>query len=89
MAQHKQLYELWKKAWLIKGKKTPESDRALEVRKIVVMRAYSQMKSPKLITEIIQPLTERETAPERAMQTIDSQGCHKGTVSLVSWEKFI
>ena len=30
MAQHQQLYELWKKAGLIKGKKTPESSRALE-----------------------------------------------------------
>ena len=28
-------------------------------------------KSPKLITEIIQPLTEREMAPDRAMQTLD------------------
>ena len=32
MAQHQQLYELQKKARLIKGKKTPESSRALEAR---------------------------------------------------------
>ena len=31
-AQHQQLYELWKKARLIKGKKTPKSSRALEAR---------------------------------------------------------
>ena len=30
MAQHQQLYKLWKKAGLFKGKKTPESGRALE-----------------------------------------------------------
>ena len=32
MAQHQQLYRLWKKAKLIKGKKTSESNRALEAR---------------------------------------------------------
>ena len=32
MAQCQQLYELWKKAVLIKGKKTQESSRALEAR---------------------------------------------------------
>ena len=32
MAQCQQLYELRKKARLIKGKKTPESGRALEAR---------------------------------------------------------
>ena len=32
MAQHQQLYELQKKARLIKGKKPPTSSRALEVR---------------------------------------------------------
>ena len=32
MAQHQKLYELQKKAILIKGRKTPESIRALEAR---------------------------------------------------------
>ena len=32
MAQHQQLYELWKIAKLIKGKKTQESSKALEAR---------------------------------------------------------
>ena len=32
MAQHQQLYVLQKKARLIKGKKTPESSRAVETR---------------------------------------------------------
>ena len=32
MVQHQQLYELQKKAELIKGKKTPDSSRALEAR---------------------------------------------------------
>ena len=50
MGQHQQLYKLWKKTGLIKGKKTPESGRALEARvasfmqkqTIVAMRAYSR-----------------------------------------------
>ena len=32
MVQCQLLYELWKQAWLIKSKKTPESSRALEAR---------------------------------------------------------
>ena len=32
MTQCQQLYEFWKKAGLIKGKKTPESSRALEAK---------------------------------------------------------
>ena len=39
-----------------------------------VMRAYSQMKSPNLIIEIIQSLTENGEAPDRAMQTLDGRG---------------
>ena len=31
-AQHQQLFKLWKKAGLVKGKKTPDSSRALEAR---------------------------------------------------------
>ena len=38
------------------------------------MRAYSQMRSPKLITEIIQPLKEKEAEPDRADHALDSQG---------------
>ena len=38
---------------------------------IVAMTANSQTKSPKLLTEIIQPLTEREMAPDKAMQILD------------------
>ena len=41
-------------------------------------------KKTMLTTEIIQPLTETETAPDRAVLTLDCQGYQKGTVSLVS-----
>ena len=41
------------------------------------------MKSIKLIIEAIQPLTEREVAPDRATQILDGLGCGKGTVSPV------
>ena len=40
-------------------------------QKIVAIKAYLQMKNSKLITETTQPLTEREMAPDRAMQTLD------------------
>ena len=79
MAQHQQLYEHWEKAGLIKGKTTPESSRALKARvamleakqRMRAMRAYLLMKSPKLITEIIQCLTEREAEPDRAAKILD------------------
>ena len=91
MAQCQHLYEFEKKVGFTKGKNTSGSSRALEARvalleqkqTTVVMRAYSQTKSPKLITEIIQPLTEREAEPDRATQTLDGQGHQKGTVSPV------
>ena len=79
-AQCQQLYELWKKAGLIKGKNTPESSRAFEVR-VAALEAKPdnssneslfQMKRPKLIIEIFQPSTEMEVEPDRAAQTLDS-----------------
>ena len=39
----------------------------------VAMRTYLQMKIIKLITEIIQPLTEREVATNRVIQTLNGQ----------------
>ena len=80
-AQHQQLYELWKKARIIKGKKTPESSRALEAR-VAPLKANKEnssneslftdkMKSPKRIIEATQPLKEREVAPGRAMQIVE------------------
>ena len=92
MAKNQQLYELQKKANLIKGKKTQESSSALRAR-VAMLEAKSDNssdeslfvdESPKLVTGIIQPLTEREIAPARAMQILDGQGHQKGTVSLVS-----
>ena len=66
----------------IKGKKTPENGRALEDR-VAALEAktdngsnerYSQIKSPKLAAKIIQPLTERKTTTDRAMQALDCWG---------------
>ena len=41
------------------------------------------MKSPKLTTEIIKPLTEREAEPDRVMQILNGQDHGKGTVNPV------
>ena len=41
----------------------------------IAMIACSQMKNPKLVTRIIiWPLTEKEVATDRIMQTLDRQG---------------
>ena len=47
------------------------------------MKANLQMKSQKLMMEIVQPLTGKGAAPDRALQTLDGQGLQKGTVSPV------
>ena len=46
---------------------------SLRVRRLqkVVLSAYLETKSPKLRTEIIQPLTEKTVTPDSAKQTID------------------
>ena len=44
MTKHQHLYELWKKARLIKGKKTPESSRALEAR-VAILEAKANKSS--------------------------------------------
>ena len=43
-AQHQQLYELQKKAWLIKGKKSSENSRDLEAR-VAALEAKSDNRS--------------------------------------------
>ena len=50
-AQHQELYELWKNAGLIKGKKTPESNRALKAR-VAMLEAKSENSSDEsLVTD--------------------------------------
>ena len=73
-AQCQQLYELWKKAKLIKGKKTPESSRALEAR-LTTLEAksknsgneslFADINKASLVTEITQPWIEQEMAPDK------------------------
>ena len=77
--QHKQLYELQKKSGLIKSKKTPESSRALEARVATFVEKTDNSSNERLFAnekltasdKIIQPLTKREVAPDRAMQKLD------------------
>ena len=53
--QHQQLYELWKRAGLIKGKKIPESSRALEAR-VAMLEAKSENSSnASLFADVISP----------------------------------
>ena len=64
---------LWRLEWLHLKQK----------QKTVAMRAIFQMKNPKLVKEIIQPLREREVDLDRAAQTLERHGYQKGTVSPV------
>ena len=56
VAQCQQLYELQKRAGLIKGKKTPESSRALEA-KVAMLEAKSEF------TDIDKPKPSNKNKP--------------------------
>ena len=68
MAQHQELYKLWKKAILLKGKKTPESSNALENRVAMLEAKTGNVSNESLFPgkqikaskETIQPLTKRK-----------------------------
>ena len=51
MEEHQQLYELWKKAWLMKSKKTPESSRALEAKMALLEVKTDNSSNATLFTE--------------------------------------
>ena len=55
VAQHQQLYELWKKARLIKGKKTPESSSALEARVAALEAKTENSSNESLFTDVGKP----------------------------------
>ena len=63
-AQCQQLYELWKKAALIMGKKTPE-------------RAKTDNGSDESLFANVQPRATNRNNPalDRAMQILDNYGC--------------
>ena len=73
MAQCLQLQRL-KKARLIKGKKTPEYSGTLAENNNN-QSLFTDVEKPKANIRNNPALTERETAPDGAMQTLDGQGC--------------
>ena len=54
-AQHHQLYELWKRAGLIKGNKTAESSRAIEARVAALEAKIDNSSDLSLFTDIDKP----------------------------------
>ena len=68
VAQHQQLYELWKRAGLIKGKKTPESSRALEAR-VAELEVKSENSSDESLFADVKP-----TASNRNNPVLDRKG---------------
>ena len=66
--QRQQLYELWKTAMLIKGKKTPECGRALEAR-VAMLEAKSENSSNESLFADVKP-----TASNRNNPALDRKG---------------
>ena len=62
VAQRHQLYELWKRARLMKGKKTSESSRALEA-KVAVLEAKSENSSNESSFADMKPTTSNRNNP--------------------------
>ena len=67
-AQRQQLCELQKRAGLIKGKKTPESSRALEARVAVLETKSENSSNESLFTDI------KPTASKRNNPALDRKG---------------
>ena len=68
MAQHQQLYEHWKKAGLIKGKKIPESSRALETRVAMLVAKTENSSNERLFAD------EKPKANNRNNLALDRKG---------------
>ena len=79
MTQHQQLYQLQKKAGLIKGKKTSGSGRALEARVVTLAgktdnscgKSLFADEKPKANNLNNPALDRKEMVLDRAMQTLD------------------
>ena len=56
------MYELWKRAGLIKGKKTPESSRAI-VARVAVLEAKSENSSNKSLFADVKPPASKRSNP--------------------------
>ena len=82
-AQHQQLYELWKKAGLVKGKNTPESSRALEAR-LATLEANTYNISSESFFADEKPKANLNRKRNNTRQSHNGQGHRKVTVSLVS-----
>ena len=67
-AQHQQLYELRKRARLIKGKKTPESSKALETRVVALETKSENSSNESLFADI------KLTASNRNNPALDRKG---------------
>ena len=68
MTQHQQLYELWKKARLIKNKKTPESSRALEAKEDMLEVKTDNSSNESLFMD------EKSKANNRTNSALDRRG---------------
>ena len=62
VAQCQQLYELQKKAGLIKGEKTPESSRAIEAR-VTMLEAKSEISSNESLFADVKPNASNRNNP--------------------------
>ena len=62
VGHHQQLYELWKRAGLTKGKKTPESSRALEAR-VAMLETKSEISIDESLFADVKPITSNRNNP--------------------------
>ena len=62
-APHQQLHELQKKARLIKGKKTPESSRALETRVAALEAKTDNSRNESLVADVKKPKANNRSNP--------------------------
>ena len=73
--QHQQLYDLWKRARIIKGKKTSESSRTLKAR-VAMLEAKSENRSDESSFADTKPTTCDRNNPDLDRKCNRPRQCH-------------
>ena len=79
MAQCQQLYELQKKARLIKDEKSPESSRALEITVAVIEAKTENSSNKSLFADVEMPKTNNRNNPALGRKGNGTRQTHEDT----------
>ena len=79
MAHHQQLYKFWKKAGLIKSKKTSESGRALEAKVATLEAKTENSSNQSLFIDVEKPKSNNRSNPALNRKGSGTRQSHAST----------